>query len=206
MTGPIRRAGRGTDASGAQIVWTVSEGRRGRRWREVRAGPAGVISSLLLETGPTGRFSHAEISTAAGLLTLHPEADGTLHGNVVGERGIDHVEALRWPADGVVLLEGSTIARAAAIAMVVALRAGRRTSRDAPSGATVTLAALHIDLRLGRHLADVPVARHGDGRWLFGGTDGIRVDEHGLPVQDDGASWPLEQGAGPGAIVSGNGG
>lgn len=194
MTEPIRRAGRGTDASGAQIVWTVSEGRRGRRWREVRSGPDGVISSLLLETDPTGRFSHAEISTAAGLLTLHPDADATLHGNVVGERGIDHVEGLPWPADGVVLLEGSTIARAAAIAMVIALRADRRAPPDAGTGSAATLAALRIDLRLGHHLADVTVARRGDGRWLLGDTDGIRVDEHGLPVQEDGASWPLERG------------
>lgn len=188
----LRRAGRGTDASGAEIVWTVSEGRRGRRWREVRSGPHGVISSLLLETDATGRFSHAEISTAAGLLTLHPEADGTLHGNVVGERGIEHVEGLPWRADGVVLLEGSTIAMVAAIAPMVAHGARPRTTPDSDSGPASPLRALRIDLRLGHRLADVLVARGGGGRWLVGETDEVRLDDDGLPVQADGASWPLE--------------
>lgn len=194
MTGPLRRAGRWTDASGAAIVWTVAEGRRGRRWREVRSGPQGVISSLLLETDATGRFSHAEISTAAGLFTVHPEADGTLHGNIVGERGIEHMEGLPWREDGVLLLEGSTITMAAAIAMLVVL--GRPPApRDAVPGTAARLPALRVDLRLGHGLTDVDLARRGDGRWLVGDTDGIQVDDDGLPAQEDGASWPLEDEA-----------
>jgi hypothetical protein len=74
----------------------------------------GIRSSLLLELDPDGRFSHLELSTAAGLLTLHPEGDGTLHGNAVTADGVHHVVALPWDADGTVLLDGSAVCRAAA--------------------------------------------------------------------------------------------
>ena len=37
----------------------------------------------------SGRFSHLELAAAAGLWTLHPEGDGTLHGNHVDPRGDD---------------------------------------------------------------------------------------------------------------------
>ena len=59
---------------------------------------SGVRSSLLLELDPDGRFSHLELSTAAGLLTLHPEGDGTIHGNAVTTAGLTHVIGLPWDA------------------------------------------------------------------------------------------------------------
>jgi hypothetical protein len=74
----------------------------------------GIRSSLLLELDREGRFSHLELSTAAGLLTLHPEGDGTLHGNAVTADGVHHVVGLPWDADGTVLLDGSAVCRAAA--------------------------------------------------------------------------------------------
>ena len=76
MSEPLRRAGAGGLVDGSHVVWSVAEGRRGRRWREVRTAPdGGVVSSLLLETDPDGRFSHTELATPAGLLTLHPEGN-----------------------------------------------------------------------------------------------------------------------------------
>ena len=48
----------------------------------------------------TGGFTPPGAGDAAGLVTLHPEGDGTLHGNVVDDRsGCDHVVGLPF-ADG----------------------------------------------------------------------------------------------------------
>ena len=46
----LRVGGRGSSASGASIIWSVAEGRRGRRWREIRRAGEGIGHSLLLET------------------------------------------------------------------------------------------------------------------------------------------------------------
>jgi hypothetical protein len=111
----------------------VAEGRRGRRWREAIVGPAGLRHSLLLETAPGGRFSHLELAAPAGLLTLHPEPDGTLHGNVVEAGGIRHVTGLPWDADGVVDVEGSTIAGAACAGLLGATVAAGGSARTSSS-------------------------------------------------------------------------
>ena len=112
----LRRAGHGRVADGSTVTWSVAEGSRGRRWREaVTAGQGSAIrSSLLLELEPDGRFSHLELSTAAGLLTLHPESDGSLHGNVVGSDGIRHIRGVPWQPDDVVEIEGSIVSAVAA--------------------------------------------------------------------------------------------
>jgi hypothetical protein len=110
----LRRAGRGRAPDGAFVIWSVAEGSKGRRWREVVTTGEGVRSSLLLELDADGRFSHLELSTAAGLLTLHPEGDGTLHGNTVTADGVHHVVGLPWDADGTVMLDGSAVCRATA--------------------------------------------------------------------------------------------
>src|SRR5512147_136645 len=89
---PLRRAGAGTLADGSQLVWSVADGHRGRRWRAV-AGLNGVIThALLLEVDVAGRPAKLELATPAGLLTLHPEeGSGRLHGNVVTEAGVRHL-------------------------------------------------------------------------------------------------------------------
>ena len=52
----------------------MAEGRRGRRWRSLRLDAhGGLVSDLLLETRPRGRWARLELATAAGILTLHPE-------------------------------------------------------------------------------------------------------------------------------------
>jgi hypothetical protein len=167
--GRVRRAGNGTLADGSLVIWTVAEGVRGRRWREVRTLDGSVVSSLLLETDPDGRFSHIELSTAAGLLTLHPEGDETLHGNVVTTGGVQHVAGLPWDGEGVVLLEESPLAAAAA--------AGRRGSAEAHG------VLIRLDLSL------EPFADGGAGEDL---TRAAPLDADGLPRFGVGASWPLE--------------
>ncbi|HEY7969615.1 MAG TPA: hypothetical protein VID95_06425 [Candidatus Limnocylindrales bacterium] len=113
MAGWLRRAGQGRAPDGAVVTWSVAEGRRGRRWREVVATGEGIRSSLLLELDPDGRFSHLELSTAAGLLTLHPEGDGTLHGNRVTADGVHHLRS-PWDPSTDVRVEGSAVCIAAA--------------------------------------------------------------------------------------------
>ena len=161
----VRRAGHGRAPDESIVTWSVAEGGRGRRWREVVRTGEGVRSSLLLELDPDGRFSHLELSTAAGLLTLHPERDGTLHGNTVTGAGVGHVIAVPWDRDAVVLLDGSTICHAAASGGPLGIRA-----TDA--------LRIGLDLSLARGAATIDPAV-------------ISVD--GLPALADGASWPLEQ-------------
>jgi hypothetical protein len=161
----LRRAGHGRAPDGALVTWTVAEGRRGMRWREVVRAGEGIRSSLLLELDPDGRFSHLELSTAAGLLTLHPEPDGTLHGNVVTAEGMRHVAGLAWDPDGVVLLDGSAVCLAAAV------RAGRASA-----------SCLRIRLDLALEIGATSV-------------DGLAATSDGLPILVHGASWPLEEDA-----------
>lgn len=184
MSALVRRAGRGEDASGALVVWSVAEGRRGRRWREVRSAQGrGVLGSLLLETDPVGRVNHIEFGTAAGLLTLHPEDDGTLHGNAVTPEGIEHVAGLRWPMDALLLVEGSTVAAAAAAyALRSTIAAGESASR----------AAVFVDLGLAVRTADVRIDRPGEDTWRLGSTGEIAIDDDGLPLLAGARIWSLE--------------
>lgn len=74
---------------GATVVWNVAEGARGRRWRWIRTERDGTSVTALLETAPDGRPTRLEVASAAGLLVLHPELDGSeAHGNVVGPDGV----------------------------------------------------------------------------------------------------------------------
>lgn len=164
----LRQAGHGRAADGSRVTWSVAEGSRGRRWREVRTiEPAGagegssVVSSLLLELDPDGRFAHLELSTAAGLLTLHPEGDGTVHGNVVRSAGVEHVVGLPWAPDDVVLVEGSVVTAVAA--------------ESRPGSPEARALIITLDLALSR-AENVPSA-----------------GAAGLPLLEDGATWPLER-------------
>ena len=71
-------AGCGRAADGSTVTWTVAEGSKGRRWREVVALGGATVQALLLETDRDRRFSHLELARADGLWTFHPEPDGTL--------------------------------------------------------------------------------------------------------------------------------
>ncbi len=86
----LRRAGRLEVGDGQVVLWSVAEGRRGRRWRSIRRDAAGrLVSDLLLEVDTAGRWVRLELATAGGILTLHPEADDmAAHGNVVTAGGV----------------------------------------------------------------------------------------------------------------------
>ncbi len=184
MAGALRVGGRGQGADGASVVWSVAEGTRGRRWREVRNVGGGVATSLLLETDPAGRFSHLELATPSGLLTLHPEGDGTLHGHAIVSDGVEHVEGLAWDADGIVLLDGSTVCRLAAAATLAAAVA---TGSSKGHLAAIVPSTLWIEVK------PVRVERIDDGTWRFGAEDPFALDRRGLPVLRGGEVWPLER-------------
>ena len=140
MTGPTRAAGWGRGPDATVVTWTVAEGRKGRRWREVVARGADVVHSLLLETDPNGRFSHLELARADGLWTFHPEVDGTLHGNHVGsDSGVQHIAGRPFAPDDAMIVEGSPISLAAiawghaAGALVCARSEERRAGKECRS-------------------------------------------------------------------------
>jgi hypothetical protein len=171
----LRRAGRGTTADGSVVTWSVAEGRRGSRWREVRVRDETVVSSLLLELDPSGRFSHLELSTASGLLTLHPEGDGTLHGNAVEAGGVRHVVAIPWTSDDILLVAGSPTSRAAA-ARGADVTSGPETARPKGVGFGIVVGL------------DLTVVRRAIGR----SERTTQLDADGLPRFGDGVTWPLE--------------
>jgi hypothetical protein len=188
MTAPTRLAGWGRGPDGSIVTWTVSEGRRGRRWREVVSRGTNVAHALLLETDPNGTFSHLELARADGLWTFHPEGDGTLHGNQVDRSaaGIRHIDGWRFDADDVLLVEGSPLSLAS-----VALE--RRAS--VAVGGSMTVGAVVIETDGGVRRADgLRIERLSDGRWRIGEWAPIDIDADGLPVLDGGERRPLELG------------
>jgi hypothetical protein len=116
---PLRRAGQRPLPGNGDVLWSVAEGRRGRRWRALRRDASGaIVSDLLLELDPAGRWSRLELATSGGILTLHPEPDGSaVHGNVVTPSGVRPL-ALAWSADHRLLVEDDPVA-------TVALDAGK---------------------------------------------------------------------------------
>jgi hypothetical protein len=153
MTAPRRLAGSGRWGD-RTVVWTMSEGRRGRRWRELVTRDGHILHSLLLETDADRRFSHLELSSGGAMLTLHPEGNGTLHGNRVDRNGVEHVIGVAFDPDGPVLIDDSVIAaavaawqetstdRGAAMRMVFIDSAARVSIVD---GATATPLVVAID-------------------------------------------------------------
>ena len=186
MTDPLRRAGRLPLEDGRMVTWSVAEGRRGRRWREVvrKRHDPGIRHSLLLEIDPEGRFAHLELSTNAGLLTLHPEGDGTLHGNAIKAGGVVHVRGLSWDRDGIVLVDGSLVSRLAAFP-------GLATVIEAGAARSILVLRIPADLEL--LSATEEVRRLADRRWSIGGMEDYAVDDEGLISGSPGLSWPLEE-------------
>ena len=188
MTSPnVRRAGRATLLDGAQLIWTVADGRRGRRWRAMTTVLGTLTHALLLEVNPDGRISRVELTTAAGLLTLHPEADETeLHGNVATPEGMRHL-TFAWSPDHALQVEGRPLASA-----VAARHLGSRIR----VGEAAQIPVIVIDAALLPGPAVAHVERHAKDRWLFerdGVVERFRLDADGVPIRfADAVDWPLE--------------
>jgi len=186
MTAPMRVAGWGSLADGSVVTWTIADGRKGRRWREVVTRGSAVIHALLLETDQDGRFSHLELARADGLWTCHPEPDGTLHGHHVGQGDADvrHVVGWAFAPDDALIVEGSPICLAAV--------AWRRIS-SMTEGAVADIAGVVI--RSAGDLAEVSeirLQRLSRTRWRVGEGSSFEVDDAGLPVLPGGERRPLE--------------
>lgn len=190
MTTPTRAAGWGRRQDGATVTWTVAEGRRGRRWREVVATGEAVHHALLLETAADGRFSHLELARAGGLWTFHPEPDGTLHGNAVehDQPEVRHVVGWAFGPDDLLLVEGSPLS-AAAIAWQLSTSGGG----GSPGGGFTSCAG--VILRATGAIDPVSairLERVSPGSWRIGDEPPITIDEAGLPVLSGGTTRPLE--------------
>jgi hypothetical protein len=186
----LRVAGSGRLADGSHLVWSVAGGRRGRRWRAMASRDGAVTHALLLEVRPDGRLSRLELTTPAGMLTLHPdEAGRVLHGNAVGADGVRHLR-LAWSDEhGVEVADRPIAAAVTAHRLAGSVAVGE--GRDVPV------------LRIGVDLGIVPARqrydRIGEGEWRIAPlTDGaaafaMRIDERGIPTSlEDAAEWPLE--------------
>jgi hypothetical protein len=178
----VRVGGRGSTGAGRSVIWSVAEGSLGRRYR-------GIADSLLLETDPAGRFSHLELSTPSGLLTLHPEGDGTLHGHAVVSDGVEHVVGLPWEPDGLVVVEDSVVCVLAAAQLL-------RPTLD--PGSSLAAHAAWIPPTLWVEIRPVRVGRAG-GAWQLGGDAPIEIDPSGIPSLTGGETWPLEDDGSPAA-------
>ena len=139
-------------------------------------GDLGLRHSLLLETGPGGRFGHLELATPAGLLTLHPEGDGTLHGNVIEVGGIRHVVGLAWDEAGVVDIEGSAIAAAACAQLL---------SAEVEAGGSSRRTILRVTVGLLITTGPGQVERVDHETWRVSGGTPFRAAADRLPVLPD---------------------
>ncbi len=195
----MRRAGRRRLAADATLIWSLAEGRRGRRWRTVVAAGDTILQALLLELDRDGRPTRLELATAAGMLTLHPEADGSaIHGNVVGQAGVSPL-AFAWsPATEL------EIARAPLGAAVAA----RRLAGRVPIGGAVEIPVLAIDADLGVSEGRRVLRRLSASGWRLEGSGDERpasvftLDSDGVPAALVEAGDVRRAGQPPAAIAA----
>jgi hypothetical protein len=137
---------------------------------------------LLLEVDPAGRPSRLELTTPAGLLTLHPSSDGhEIHGNVVTTTG-EGVRplAFAWGPDHELEVVGRPLATAVGL--------HRRRARVLV-GASEAVEVLVIGPGLDVEAARRQIARLTETRWRAGTVE-LEIDESGVPL--GGLRWPLE--------------
>jgi hypothetical protein len=185
---PVRRAGRGRLEDGSTILWTVAEGTRGRRWREVTTLDGRVTHAVLLEASAGGRPSRLELATEAGLLTLHPADDeATAHGNVVHQAGVRPIE-LPWGPDDAFEVVGRPFTAAVMLS---------RLARSVAVGEGETVRVIAVDASLVARPGDRLVRRLTERRWEIadlaaGRAVEIELDPDGVPRFAAADDWPLE--------------
>ncbi len=185
---PVRRGGHATTEDGDRLTWTEAEGTRGTRWRESLVRDGRLVRAVLLEVSRSGRPTRLEMTTAAGLLTLHPEPDeSAIHGNVVGPDGVRHL-AFAWSPEQEVLILDSPASAAITL---------RRLGPRSMVGARSTLDVLRIDDELEPRPVRWSFERVADRTWHL--RDAAGSEERRLTVHDDGRPivgeevvWPLE--------------
>ena len=179
----VRRGGRFEDEGGRVTTWSVAGGSRGRRWRWVTVGP-GVdqVAAHTLETTLDARFNRLESAGQRGLLTLHVEPDGRVHGHRVTGGGVEHV-ALGVPASGLALVGTGPVGDAAFVSGIgQAAEPVRTETLIVTNGLGVEVAEVVVR-PLGRRAVEIEVA---------GVARRLELDGDGLPVVPGGDAWPLE--------------
>lgn len=168
MTDWLRRAGRGRLPDGRTLLWSVAEGRRGRRWRSSTLDADGhVVLVLLLEMDVQGRFARLEVTTRSGLLTLHPEPGGSrVDGNVVHPDGVRPI-AVPWGPGHVLRVADSPIPEILT----------RRVAVDGEAPSSI--------LAIDASLALTALSPLGEG-------SGPVADPRGVPILDGAREWDLE--------------
>ena len=186
--GLVRRAGRALLPDGSTLLWSVAEGTRGRRWRAVTTRDGHVTHSLLFEATAGGRPTRLELTTASGMLTLHPEPDErTAQGNVVHIGGVRPL-ALPWSPDHAFEVADRPIATAVML--------GRMT-RSVRVGEGETVAVLSVDSGLVVRPGNRLVRRIAEGRWEIadlgaGRAFEVELDADGVPRFGSADDWPLD--------------
>ncbi|HEX7471704.1 MAG TPA: hypothetical protein VF323_01375 [Candidatus Limnocylindrales bacterium] len=184
----LRRAGRGTLADGATLIWSAADGERGRRWRATSIVDGRLTHAVMLETSPGGRIVRLELATASGLLTLHPAADGrSMHGNIVHVGGVRPL-SFAWGADH----ELEIVDRPGPSAVML-----RRLAKKVEVGGGETVPVLSIDASLVVRPGTRLVRRLAPERWLIADVSGgrettIELDADGIPVLGASADWQLD--------------
>jgi hypothetical protein len=190
MTTRVRLAGQATDRLGRTVLWTVADGERGRRWREVATEPEGGASrSLTLETGHAGQWLRLEIAAPTGLLSLHPDRDGRIQGNVATAAGVRHL-SLGSLTPPLVDVRDSLVGETALC---------RAFERLVGPGEGSGVRVVRVGLGLEVAVFDVGVTRSDARLWELRDSEGTRdvsMGDLGTPSDGDtGGRWPLETGS-----------
>ena len=183
-SGYLRQAGALTLPDGATLTWTCADGSRGRRWRGMALVDGAITHTSLIEVDLRGRPTRLELTTPAGLLTLHPSRDGLqLHGNVVSTSG-EPVRGLRFPWGPEYELD--VVGRPLQLAIGLHRR---RSLAVGPTPIVIDVVEIEPDLtvRAARRLVEHVGQGSGADTWLMRGTPGapewrIELRADGLPA------------------------
>jgi hypothetical protein len=143
----------------------------------------------VLEVDDAGRPARLEIASVAGVLTLHPEPSGGLHGNVVTPTGVRHL-ALDWSDAHEIAVDRSPIATSVIV---------HRLSGFVPVGqgrdVEVAVVTENLEVKPGTRRFE----RISDTTWRIEGGErprSLSIDERGIPTWPDGdgdaIEWALE--------------
>lgn len=186
----LRIAGHGRDRLGREVTWTIADGERGRRWREVATDAGGAVAqAITLETGHAGQWLRLEIAAPAGLLSLHPDRDGAIHGNVVTGDGVRHI-ALEVMEPPLLDLRDALLGETALC---------RALERIVPAGQGTRLTVVRVTPSLEVATVELEVGRRSARRWELDDAEGrreVEMGDLGTPVEGETAvRWPLETGS-----------